>query len=71
VDRIGRCGWRSGSVVHRWGRHGVGRSQAVSALNAQYPEAAADFNASPMAQAFLQQFVARTNGSTPATLTWC
>ena len=31
--------------------------QAVSALNSQYPAAAADFNSSPIAQGFLHQFV--------------
>lgn len=31
--------------------------QAIAALNAQYPQAAADFNGSPMAQGFLHQFV--------------
>lgn len=30
--------------------------QAVAALNAQYPDAAAEFNSSPMAQGFLHQF---------------
>ncbi len=31
-------------------------NQAVAALNAQYPQAAAEFNASPIAQGFLRQF---------------
>ncbi len=31
--------------------------QAVAALNSQYPEAAAKFNASPMATGFLHQFL--------------
>lgn len=33
-------------------------SQAVSALNAQDPAAAAEFNASPPTQAFLRRFIA-------------
>lgn len=33
-------------------------SQAVSALNAEDPAAAAEFNASPPAQAFLRRFIA-------------
>jgi len=33
-------------------------SQVVSALNAQDPAAAAQFNASPMAQGYLRQFLA-------------
>ncbi|MBS4729527.1 hemophore-related protein [Mycobacterium sp. SM1] len=33
-------------------------SQAMAALNAQNPEAAAQFNASPTSQAFLRQFLA-------------
>jgi hemophore-related protein len=33
-------------------------SQAVSALNAQNPAAAAEFNASPPTQAFLRRFIA-------------
>lgn len=31
--------------------------QAITALNAQYPETASEFNASTMAQGFLHQFV--------------
>ncbi len=31
-------------------------NQAVAALNAQYPQTAAEFNASPIAQGFLRQF---------------
>ena len=30
--------------------------QAVAALNAQYPQTASEFNASPIAQGFLRQF---------------
>nr|WP_234786452.1 hemophore-related protein [Mycolicibacter sinensis] len=33
-------------------------SQVVAAMNAQSPEAAAQFNATPMAQSFLQSFLA-------------
>ncbi len=33
-------------------------SQVVSAMNAQSPEAAAEFNETPMAQSFLQNFLA-------------
>jgi hemophore-related protein len=33
-------------------------SQAVAALNAENPQAAAQFNASPMSQSFLRQFLA-------------
>ncbi|ORW07077.1 hypothetical protein AWC16_22205 [Mycolicibacter longobardus] len=32
--------------------------QVVAAMNAQSPEAAAEFNATPMAQSFLQNFLA-------------
>ncbi len=32
-------------------------NQAISALNANYPDAAAAFNKSPIAQGFLRQFV--------------
>ena len=32
--------------------------QVVKALNEQYPEAAAQFNASPVAQSYLRQFLA-------------
>ncbi|KLO29807.1 low molecular weight T-cell antigen [Mycolicibacter heraklionensis] len=33
-------------------------SQVVAAMNAQSPDAAAQFNATPMAQSFLQNFLA-------------